>query len=194
MISVSRLPLIALVAIAAACSSPMSKFYTLAPTVRSEAAAKTNLAVGVGPVTVPAAVDRPQFVLQVAPNRVTLQEYHRWAAPLGEEIAQTVAADLAVLLGTPDVAPLPAMNFQHDFRVIIDVQRFQSIPGESVKIEAVWSILDSEEPSRTQSHRTTATEKVAGSDFEALAAAHSRALGQLSRQIAKALREQTQDG
>ena len=194
MISVSRLPLIALVAIAAACSSPMSKFYTLAPTVRSETASKTNLAVGVGPVTVPGAVDRPQFVLQVAPNRVTLQEYHRWAAPLGEEIAQTVAADLAVLLGTPDVAPLPAMNFQHDFRVIIDVQRFQSIPGESVKIEAVWSILDSEEPSRTQSHRTTATEKVAGSDFEALAAAHSRALGQLSRQIAKALRQQTQDG
>ena len=194
MISVSRLPLIALVAIAAACSSPMSKFYTLAPTVRSETASKTNLAVGVGPVTVPGAVDRPQFVLQVAPNRVTLQEYHRWAAPLGEEIAQTVAADLAVLLRTPDVAPLPAMNFQHDFRVIIDVQRFQSIPGESVKIEAVWSILDSEEPSRTQSHRTTATEKVAGSDFEALAAAHSRALGQLSRQIAKALRQQTQDG
>lgn len=191
MIGHRRLALLALATVAVACSSPMSNFYTLAPTVGADASARSTLAVGVGPVTVPATVDRPQFVLQVAPNRVTLQEYHRWAAPLGQAIGQTVATDLSALLGTPDVVPLPAPNFRYDLRVTIDIQRFESVPGESVQIDAVWAVSDPSDPTRIRSGRTVARETVSGSGFEALAAAHSRALGQLSRRIARAIREES---
>jgi uncharacterized lipoprotein YmbA len=77
----------------------------------------------VGPVSVPASVDRSEFVVQVAPNRVEIDEFNRWASPLGESIARTVAGDLAALLGTPDVATAPFANFDPAYRVTIDVQR-----------------------------------------------------------------------
>ncbi|MDG2305713.1 MAG: PqiC family protein [Candidatus Binatia bacterium] len=182
-----RLSLLSAVALALACSSPTSRFYTLAPTVPADLSAHAALAIGVGPVEIPSAVDRPQFVLQVAPNRVTLHEYHRWAAPLGEAIAQTVAADLSALLGTPDVVPLPAPGFRYDLRVTLDVQRFESVPDQRVEIDAVWSVHDSADPAGMRSGRTVAQEPVEGRDVEALAAAHSRALGQLSRRIAQAI-------
>ncbi len=59
-------------------------------------------AVMIGAVSVPAAVDQPQFVVQVAPNRVEVDEFNRWAAPLNDSIARAVAGDLAVQLGTPE--------------------------------------------------------------------------------------------
>ena len=85
----------------------------------------------VGPVSVPAAVDRPQFVVQVAPNRVDVDEFNRWAAPLNDAIAHVVAGDLVKLLGTPNVATAPMANFDPAYRVTIDVQRFESIRGQA---------------------------------------------------------------
>jgi uncharacterized lipoprotein YmbA len=58
----------------------------------------------VGPVTVPAAVDQPEFVVQVAPNRVEVDEFNRWVAPLNDSIARAIAGDLALQLGTSEVA------------------------------------------------------------------------------------------
>ena len=85
----------------------------------------------VGPVSIPAAVDQPQFVVQVAPNRVDVDEFNRWAAPLNDSIARAVAGDLVVLLGTPDVATAPLANFNPAYRVTIDVQRFESVQGQA---------------------------------------------------------------
>ena len=73
----------------------------------------------------------PQFVVQVAPNRVEVDEFNRWAAPLNDSIARAVAGDLAALLGTPDVATAPLANFNPAYRVTINVQRFESVSGEA---------------------------------------------------------------
>src|SRR5208282_3361834 len=86
------------------------------------------------------AVDRPEFVVQTAPNRVDLDEFNRWAAPLNDAIAQAVAGDLVKLLGTPDVAAAPMANFEPAYRVTIDVQRFDSVQGQSALVEAVWTV------------------------------------------------------
>ena len=79
-------------------------------------------------------------MVQVAPNRVEVDEFNRWAAPLNDSIARAVAGDLAVLLGTPDVAVAPLANFNPAYRVTIDVQRFESIQGEAVLVDAVWAV------------------------------------------------------
>ena len=129
---------VALLAVAAAAcgTSAPSRFYTLASTATADGATVVRAGVMVGPVSVPASVDRSEFVVQVAPNRVEIDEFNRWAAPLGESIARTVAGDLSTLLGTPDVATAPFANFDPDYRVTIDVQRFDSVQGQSVKIAA----------------------------------------------------------
>jgi uncharacterized lipoprotein YmbA len=59
----------------------------------------------VAPVKIPAAVDQPQFVVQIAANRVEVDEFNRWVAPLDDSIART--GDVAVVPGTPNVAEAP---------------------------------------------------------------------------------------
>jgi len=195
----ARLILLACLSItAAACgTSAPSRFYTLDSTASPESAPAADYAVTVGPVSIPATVDRPQFVVQVGSNRVAVDEFNRWAAPLDENIARVVAGDLTTLLGTPRVARAPLANFDPAYRVTIDVQRFESVPGESVLIEAVWAVRASSDGKTgdgktgsgvVRSGRTVAKEPVQGQGFDALAAAHSRALAQVSRDIAAAIR------
>ena len=178
-----------LAVIAAGCSSAPSRFYTLNSTATVDGAANSNVAVIVGPVSIPAEVDRPQFTVQVAPNRVAVDEFNRWAAPLNDNIARVVAGNLAVLLGTPRVATVPGANFNSAYRVTISVQRFESVPGKSVLVDAVW-VVRPPSVGAAQSGRTVATEPVSGDAFDALAAAHSRALAKVSSDIAAAIRAQ----
>jgi uncharacterized protein len=178
-----------LAAAIAGCASAQPHFYTLDSTASPSGAPATHVAIAVGPVTVPASVDQPQFVVQVAPNRVDVEEFNRWAAPLNESIARALAGDLASQLGTPDVTAAPLANFRPDYRVAIDVQRFESIQGEAALVEAVW-VVRSTTGGQTRSGRTIAREPVQGDSFDALAAAHSRALEKVSADIAGAIRTQ----
>jgi uncharacterized lipoprotein YmbA len=183
---------VALVAAAAAgCgTSAPSRFYTLDSTATAGAGPAADYGIMVGPVSVPASVDRPEFVVQVAPNRVEINELNRWVAPLGESIARAVAGDLAALLGTPDVAVAPFANFDPQYRVTINVQRFESVRDDRVLIEAVW-VVHRTAGGKARSGRTVAGEAVDGRGFDALAAAHSRALAKLSADIAVAIRAAT---
>ena len=169
-----------------------SRFYTLDVTAVADGAAPVSYPIMVGPVSVPAAVDRPQFVVQAAPNRVDVDEFNRWAAPLNDAVAQVVAGDLVKLLGTPNVAAAPMANFDPAYRATIDVQRFDSVPGQAALLEAVWTVRRTA-GGETRSGRTVAREAVQGDGFDALAAAHSRALAKMSGDIATAIRAEAED-
>src|SRR5438093_5775981 len=170
-------------------ASAPARFYTLDAIATADSGAPAGTyAVAVGPVSIPPLVDRPQFVVQVAPNRIALDEFNRWASPLDDNIARAVAGNLAILLGTPRVAAGPLVpNLGPAYRVAIDVQRFESVPGAPVLVDAVRA---GREPAGrdARSGRTIARETVAGAGFDALAAAHSRALAKVSADIAAAIR------
>lgn len=182
-----RIVHLVLIAGALGCASPVARFYTLDATARSDGRPPASCAVVVGPVSIPPAVDRPQLVLQVAPNRVTVDEFHRWAAPLDDGVARAIAGDLAALLGTSQVAALPATGLAPTHRVTVDVQRFESTPGEGVLIEALWAVRPWAGGEGTAG-RTVATERLESKDVDAVAAAHSRALATVSADIAAAIR------
>ena len=164
---IQHLLLITIVAVAVAgCSSAPSRFYTLNSTATGDGAPAASYAVVVGPVSIPAVVDRPQFTVQVATNRVELDEFNRWAAPLNENIARVVAEDLAVLLGTPRVATATLANFDPTYRVTIDIQRFESLRGEAkrnegVLVEAVWVVCKTAGGAARSGH-TLASESAQG--------------------------------
>jgi len=175
-------------AVAAGCASSPSRFYTLNSTATGAGTTPaTNCSVAVGPVSIPALVDRPQFMVQVDTNRVQVDEFNRWAEPLNNNIARVVAGDLAALLGTPQVATAPLANFNPAYRVSINIQQFESVRGKSVLIEAVW-VIHQTAGSTNCSGRTLASEPVQGDSFDALAAAHSRALAKVSGDIAAVIR------
>jgi uncharacterized lipoprotein YmbA len=186
--------LIAFVAAAAVgcTASAPARFYNLDSTAKPDGAPAARAAVLVGPVSIPASVDQPEFVVQVAPNRVEVEEFNRWVAPLSDGIARAVAGDLTVLLGTPDVATAPLVNFNPSYWVTIDVQRFDSIRGQEALLEAVWTVRRTT-GGETRSGRTLARETVQGDGFDALAAAHSRALAKMSGDIAAAIRAEAEE-
>ena len=185
---ITRLFLITFVAAAAAgCASAPSHFYTLNSTATGNVAPAVPDAVVVGPVSVLALVDRPEFTVQIATNRIQIDEFNLWAAPLNDNIAGVVAGDLAVLLGTPRVATVPLANFDPVWRVTINVQRFESVRNKSALIEAVWVVRRAAGGAAHPGH-TVASEPVTDGGFDALAAAHSRALAKVSGDIAAAIR------
>jgi len=178
--------------LAAGCgSSPPSRFYTLSGTA-TPPAASSSLSVAVGQVTIPAAVDRPQMVVSTSANQVELDEFNRWASPLGNNISRVVAVNLVALLGTPNVTLFPQMlAADADFRVAIEVQRFDSTPGEAAVLDAVWTVRRAKD-AKADTGRTTVRETVQEKSIEALVAAHSRAMARLSQDIAAAVRGLTQ--
>ena len=189
---IAQLISIALAAVVAVgCSTAPSKFYSLSSTSATDGTPPTAVAVMVGPVTIPASVDQPEFVVQVAANRVQVDEFNRWVAPLGDAIARAVAGDLVVLLGSPEVASSQLANFVPDYRVTIDVQRFESVPGNAATLEAVWTVRKTV-GGEIRSGRTVAREPVQGQSYDALAAAHSQALAQMSTDIAVAIRAEAE--
>ena len=90
------------VGLASGCASPASRFYTLGA-ANAPAGTSSNLSMVVGPVSVPAVVDRPQIVVTTGPNQVRPEEFNRWASPLQNNISRVVAENLVAILGTPRV-------------------------------------------------------------------------------------------
>jgi uncharacterized protein len=176
----------ALVLFVAGCASKPSRFYTLSA-APSPPATPSDLSVTVGPVSVPAAVDRAQIVVALGPNQVRLDEFNRWDAPLQNAVARVVTENLVTLLGTPRVALSPQTLTTADYRVAIEVQRFESTLGEAATLDAVWTVSRTKD-GKSQTGRTTVREPTAEKSYDALAAAHSRALARLSQDIADAVR------
>jgi hypothetical protein len=172
--------------LAAGCASPTSRFYTLS-TTPAPAGTPVAYSVAVGPVTIPAEIDRPQIVVSTSPNQVQLDEFNRWASPLQSNIGRVVADNLASILGTARVSLFPqAMSAAADYRVAIQVQRFDTAPGDAASLEALWTITRTKDGT-AQTGRTSVRESSPSGGYDGVAAAHSRALARLSRDIADAI-------
>jgi uncharacterized lipoprotein YmbA len=183
----SIVTLCAVAVLAAGCASQPSHFYTLSRTA-TPVATTSNLSVLVGPVSIPAIVDLPQIVVSTGPNQVTLNEYERWASPLQNNISRVVAENLVALLGAPRVSLFQqSLNAPADYHVAIEVQSFESAPGDAATLNAVWIVRRTKD-GKSETGRTTLREPTTQGGYEALAAAHSRALARMSQDIAEAIR------
>lgn len=190
---VSRcLLLLAIIGLAGCGGSPPIHYYTLSAEASSDSglAGPNERRITIGPVTLPDVIERPQLVLRTTPNRVTLIEEHQWAEPLQSEIPRVIAGNLTRLLGTEQVSVYPQSAGDHaEYRVLVDVQKFESALGGRASIEAFWTVRkNSDGDPSVKSGHSSVDEPVNGASYEALAAAHSRALVRISRDIADAIR------
>ncbi|HCE68809.1 MAG TPA: hypothetical protein DER40_15255 [Geobacter sp.] len=191
------LPAVCLLLALAGCSrSPRVTFYTLEPAAPVEARSATaaDPSIAVGPVTLPEVVDRPQFVVRVAANRVEILETQRWAEPLKSEIPRLVAENLGRLLGSSRVSSyLQHDGVNADYRILLDIRRFEAVPGESVTVEAAWSLRHTA-GGATKTGRSLVREPVGTNDYDALVAAYGRALLAVSADLAGAIRAEAAVG
>jgi uncharacterized lipoprotein YmbA len=178
-----------LVSLAAGCAStPPSRFYTLSATAAPSTAAASSLVIVVGPVSVPAVVDRPEIVVSSGSNELKLDEFNRWASPLQDNLSRVIAENLVAILGTRSVtlfAQMPSTTAQ--YRVAIEVHGFESAIGTSTTLDAIWTVRRTTDGS-AETGRTSVRESVLDNSYDALAAAHSLAVARLSQDIADAVR------
>jgi uncharacterized lipoprotein YmbA len=174
-------------------SSPQASFYTLSPervqeqTETGTPAPATTWAIVMGTVTIPEINDRPQFVLRVDPNRITLDEFSRWADPLKSQIRRVIAADLALQFPGALVSGYPqSVDPKLTYLVSVDVQSFESAP-EAASVSVLWSVKPPKEGAPV-SGRTVVSEPTGAQGNDALVAAHSRAMAAVSAAIATAIR------
>jgi uncharacterized lipoprotein YmbA len=180
-------------ALLAACAGTTpTHFYTLsslmaAPGEAMPAAAK-NLTLGVGPVTLPEYLNRPQIVTRDGSNRMILADFDSWIEPIDGLFARTLAEDLSLLLGTDEVVQLPERRpVQLDYRVAVDVMRFDVDSNGNAVLDARWQLSRDDDERLLRAARSTVVEPVKPGDQAAAAQGLSRALGAMSRQIAAAI-------
>ena len=147
----------AVIATPAAAGRRRRRFYTLESTATRRRRPAARYAVIVGPVTVPASVDRPEFVCRSRRTASTVDEFNRWAAPLGRGIARAVAGDLTALLGTPRRGDGAARELRT--RLSRDDRRaaLRLDPRQEAALDAVWVVRRTRAVRRGRAARSRAS-------------------------------------
>ena len=74
-----------------------------------------------------------------------------------------------------------------NYRVSIEVDRFEQMPDRSIALEARWELVRGNGASPLAVHSASFSEQSAGSDPSAVVEAMSRAAAQLSQEIARTI-------
>jgi uncharacterized lipoprotein YmbA len=154
------------------------------------AAADGGGIVGVLPVSLPSHLVRPQFVAWSGPGEVKINEFLRWAEPLGSGAQRVLTEDLEARLPGYRVvkAPWPSATPLR-CRVRAELVRFGAQPGGEVSLSGRFVLL----PARSEHALVTRgvdlrRDPTSGPDDAARAVeAMSALLGDLAGQIAEAV-------
>jgi hypothetical protein len=144
------------------------------------------VSVSIATVEIPDYMDRPQIVTRESGNELKLAEFDRWAGSLSDNIAAVLAENLGLLLGTERVFAYPPVSGEKaDFSLALRVLRLECAPGDQVLLKAQWTLLAGPERKEAATRVTTFSERLNDRDYRTMAAAISRILGEVSREIAR---------
>ena len=110
-----------------------------------------GLVIGLGPLTLPHYLDRPDIVTRAGANQMRLGDFSQWAEPLEPLLARIMAEDLYALTGADDVIPIPQRGDLPLDRVVeVDVARFDADEAGEVRLDARWRVYrgDQRDPGR----------------------------------------------
>lgn len=151
-------------------------------------AALKGTAIGVGPVRVPAQLDRLQIVTRRAQNEIRLADNAEWAEPLDTNLPRVLAENLSVMLMTDDVAIFPWLKpIKLDYQVTVDITRFSASPGDQAILRARWTVYGAQGKTELYRAFSKINVPVQANDVTSMVKAQSRSVEALSRQIAMAI-------
>jgi uncharacterized lipoprotein YmbA len=179
-------------ALAIGCGTASPHFYTLSsasgPASGPPLASRPELSLAVGPLEFPRYLDRPELVTRDGSHRLIVADAHRWGGSMRSDILRVVADDLGRLLGTARVAVYPAdPSVAADYRVLLEVREFEGVPGEKVRLRALWTIAPTAARGTPTIQESIVEQPIASKSYEDLVSAESVALGTVTRTIAEAL-------
>ena len=164
--------------------SPAVRHYTLGA-LPGAGAGSEELAIGLGPVTFPAYLDRPQFVTRLEGSELAVDELNRWAGGFQSNVVGALADGLSARLGTDRVFLDPgASPFPLAYQVAVDIHRFEGRLGGDLVLRARWVVREQGGQGRAWSEESTIRKSVAGPEVDSLVIAHDAALDELAGIIA----------
>jgi len=148
-----------------------------------------SLSICVGPVMLPKYLDRPQIVTTTKTSELKLAEFDRWAEPLRDNFSRVLTEDLSKALGTDRVAVFPRESAaSYDYQIIVTVIRFDGESGGNAVLSVRWSIFGEAGKKELFTKKTDISEPAGAQGYEALVSAQSRAIAELSKEIAGAIK------
>ena len=172
-----------------------SSFYLLSPiadpsTGTSATVGANSIALAIGPVRVPRHINRSQIVTYASPNKIQLDEFSRWGEPLAGNFARVLGDNLARLVPTQRIVVHPwRSGTPFEYQVTVEVSSFAVRPGGQATLVAQWAIFSRQGKRVIMSWRSSFTQNVSSPGFEAAAAALSKLVADLSKDIATAVRK-----
>lgn len=168
-----------------------STFYLLKAMPESGATMQPGgMTVVLGPVTVPTYLKRPQIAITADDHRLHVDQFNRWAEPLGESVERVLLENLAILLTTANVYPYPQLRKGAiDYQVEVTLRRFSADSGGQATLVAYWSIVGNDGQTLLPRRRSVITEQAAAKDLDAVVAAQNKTLQALSREISTAIQD-----
>jgi len=147
---------------------------------------------GVGPVELPAYLDRSEIVERLSENELRDNAFEVWGEPLAAGFQRVLATEVAkrvpglAVVGFPWKGPADL-----DYRLTVVVTRFEhDVPGDAVVLETGWALRDVRQGGGPIASRVeTLREPVQGSEFDAVITAMSRAVAGLAERVATALEQ-----
>jgi uncharacterized protein len=202
MMTSSRIAAVALLSVLVACAPPQlgnlknigkesdpTRFYTLTATSTGtqDAAAMPYIVLGVGPVNVADYLDRSQIVVRESSNQLTLAEFDRWAGSPAKEIQRVLVANLANQLGTERIVSYPwKSSVDPEMTVEMTVEKFEYGNGK-VWLTASWQVY-ADNGRVAVAFRRSELSRDSDDDYNAISANLSELTGELTAQIAQAVR------
>lgn len=165
---------------------PQPRLYMLdRPFSTQLAGLEKGLAVGIDPIELPKYLDRPQIITRNGVVHLQASEGHVWAEPIKDSVSRVLAVTLARKLGSNRIYLLPRrIRTTLDWRITIDVGRFDGALGGDITLATRWSLFRGDEKNTTVTRVSIVEKPVAGNDYEALVFAQTSALASLAEEIA----------
>jgi len=198
------LPLLGIAVALAACSSPQPRLY-LMNTVQVQQSQRAELAgssdqarrdasaslpglkAGLS-VTIPEYLDRPDILVRSDSNELASLPDARWAEDLSITTSRVMANDLAAALPGADIIAWPTrVERSVNYRIAVDLTKFESDAHGMVEIEGRWALLDGYGATRAGG-RFRHTKIAQNVDAKTIAQAMSELLAMTSAEIATQLR------
>jgi uncharacterized lipoprotein YmbA len=172
--------------------SPSPTFYALTPiqdqVVSRRSSPVQNAVIGIGPVKLAEYLDDSLIVTRTSDNELAKAQFNRWVGSFKDNFINVLADNIGSLLSTDRIYLYPwRLSVPIDYQVTVDVVRCDGRLGDAASLEARWSLFKGPGKKLLKMHRSNIREPVTGADYAALVAAESRAVGQLSQEIALAI-------
>lgn len=184
-----RFPWLAVVLLLGACATtPTASFFALdAGEVAPRGTALTRV-LALGPIDLPEYLDRPQIVSRAGGNRLIVDEFNRWGGRLDQEIGRELTRWLGQRLGTRQVYAYPSrIAARIDYRVALEVRRFDGVLGGDVELDVTWAIIDESTAAVARTGHSAYRLTAASPGYDVYADVLGRLLARLGEDIATAL-------